>query len=81
MLGIKRKRNNNNQFEDNSDSMPENIEGINNISLEDLKIKENEEKNVINLRVVLLNKNLKFIILVIIIIKEKNIIKIIILNI
>jgi hypothetical protein len=37
--------------------MPENIEGINNISLEDLKIKENEEKNVINLRVSLLNKN------------------------
>jgi len=59
--------------------MSENIEGINHISLEDLK--KNEEKILINLRVVLLNKNLKFIILVIIIIKEKNIIKIIILNI
>jgi hypothetical protein len=34
----------------------ENIEGINNISLEDLKIKENEEKNLINLIVSLLNK-------------------------
>ena len=59
--------------------MSENIEGINHISLEDLK--KNKEKILINLRVVLLNKNLKFIILVIIIIKEKNIIKIIILNI
>ena len=59
--------------------MSENIEGINHISLEDLK--KNEEKILINLRVVLLNKNLKFIILIIIIIKEKNIIKIIILNI
>ena len=56
-LGIKRKRNNI-FYENESNSVSENLEGINDISFEELsKEKENEEINLINLKDGLLNKN------------------------
>jgi hypothetical protein len=56
-LGLKRKRNNI-FYENESNSVSENLEGINDISFEELsKEKENEEINLINLKDGLLNKN------------------------